>query len=211
MTSIEKAIPPEVDDAFAVDIGFADLAELSGMARERAAAEGERVSKDIVRRRLFDHLDTLLEFELPPTSLSSETERVRQALDQEEKELAFVREEALSGEDDGRDTADESERLAERRLRIGFFMLETAERHELRRKFTDDELIQFAMAGAADQNLRQLTEHRLKNVPAFRAGLEDQMVEQNAVDYILNLASITDEPVSLDQLTALHAELYSEQ
>ena len=207
--SIERAVPPEINDAFAVDNGFADLEELKGMARERAADEGERVSKAIVRRRLFDKLDTVLEFELPPTSLSSETERVRQSLEEEQKEKTAASEETGSGNGGEGDIAEESERLAARRLRIGFFMLETAERNDLRSEFTDDELIQNAMAGSVNQWLRYRIEGRLKSDPAFRANLVSKQVERNTVEYILNLATVSDEPVSHDQMMALHAELYS--
>ncbi len=208
--SIERAIPPEINDALAVEMGFADLQELTDMARERAFNENEIVSNDIVRRRLFDKLDALLEFELPPTALSSETESVRRVLEYEQREKSALGEAASPGESGDGDIAAESERIAARRLRLGFFMKETAARHDLPHEFTDDDLVLFSMEGSTNPNFRYMTEVRLKNDPVFRQRLASQLVDRKALDYILSLATVSDEPVSQDQLTALHAELYLE-
>ncbi|MEM8800864.1 MAG: trigger factor, partial [Pseudomonadota bacterium] len=188
----------EIDDSFAEKLGLKSLDDLKGILRGQIESQYAGASRQKVKRQLLDQLDERYDFELPPSMLEQEFEGIwtQVTSDLERAEKTF--------EDDG--TTEEEQRadyqkIAQRRVRLGLVLAEIGERNEI--KVTEEELRQ-AMARQAQQYPGQEKEifEFYKQNPAQLANLRAPIFEEKVVDYLLELAEVTDKTVTREELLA---------
>ncbi|MEM8798171.1 MAG: trigger factor [Pseudomonadota bacterium] len=188
----------EIDDSFAEKLGLKSLDDLKGILRGQIDSQYAGASRQKVKRQLLDQLDERYDFELPPSMLEQEFEGIwtQVTSDLERAEKTF--------EDDG--TTEEEQRadyqkIAQRRVRLGLVLAEIGERNEI--KVTEEELRQ-AMARQAQQYPGQEKEifEFYKQNPAQLANLRAPIFEEKVVDYLLELAEVTDKTVTREELLA---------
>jgi trigger factor len=197
--SIETPGTVTVDDAFAKSLGMESLDKLKAAVKERLIREHAVASRQKLKRVLLDELDKLHKFDPPPSLVEQEFNNVwgtvMSDLQSQNRTLA---DEGTTEEK----ARDEYRGIADRRVRLGLVLAEIGEKNNI--KVTDDEL-QRAIVEQARQypgREQEVWDHYRKN-PQAVATLRAPIYEEKVVDYILELAKVTERQVT-------RAELYKE-
>jgi trigger factor len=185
-----------VDDEFAKSLGLESLAKLKEMVKERVGQEHAGVSRQRVKRQLLDELDAKHKFTPPPSLVEDEFNNVWKTI---VDDLAAQK---RTFEDEGttEDKAKEEYRgIAERRVRLGLVVAEIGERNGI--KVSDEELSRAVMdrARQAPGREQEVWEYFRKNPDAV-ASLRAPIFEDKVIDFILELAQVTDKSVSREDL-----------
>jgi trigger factor len=194
--AIEAPGEVTVDDAFAKSLGLESLDKLKDAIKDRLTREHAAASRQKLKRVLLDRLDELHKFDAPPTMVEDEFNNVWRTV------LSDLEGQNKSFADEG--TTEEKAKaeyraIADRRVRLGLVLAEIGEKNNI--KVTDEELSR-AAADRARQfpgQEQQVWEYYRKN-PQALASLRAPIYEEKVVDFIVELASVTDKPVSREEL-----------
>ena len=185
-----------IDDDFAKTLGLESLAKLRDAIKDRTQREHAAASRQKLKRALLDQLDERHKFEPPPSLVEQEFNNVWSSI---EKDL---KDQGRSFADEG--TTEEKARaeyraIAERRVRLGLVIAEIGERNTI--KVTEEQL-----NAAVVEQMRQLPgreqevwDYYRKN-PGALAALRAPLFEDKVVDFLIELAEVTEKPVSRDEL-----------
>ena len=194
--SIETPGTVTVDDEFAKSLGLESLAKLREAVKDRIAREHVAMSRQKIKRALLDELDARHKFEPPPSLVEDEFERVwKSVLGEMENEKKTFADENTTEEK----AKAEYRAIAERRVRLGLVLAEIGEKNKI--TVSDDELNRAIM-----ENVRQFPgqEQRVweyyRQNPQAVAGLRAPIYEEKVVDFLLELATVTDKKVSREEL-----------
>ena len=183
----------EINDELAKKFGAEDLAALKGQISERLEAEYAGAARAVQKRHLLDALDKLVKFELPPSLVEAEAGQIAHQLWHDENP-------DVQGHDHPEiKPTDEHNSLAERRVRLGLLLAELGQKAEI--QVTDAEMTQ-AMMNQARQypgQERQFFEFVQQN-PQMQQQMRAPLFEDKVVDYVFELATVTDKEVSKDEL-----------
>ncbi len=191
--AVKAPAKAEIDDELAKKYGAEDLDALKGQIRERLEAEYSGAARQVMKRQLLDALDKAVAFDLPPSLVEAEASQIAHQLWHEENPDHH-------GHDHGEiETTDEHKKLAERRVRLGLLLAEVGRKNEI--QVSDAELTQAVMMQARQYpgHERQFFEMVQKN-PQMRQQIQAPIFEDKVVDYIFELAQVTDKTVTKDDL-----------
>jgi trigger factor len=194
--SIEAPGEVKVDDAFAKSLGLDSLDKLKDAIKDRLTREHAAASRQKVKRALLDRLDEMHKFEAPPTMVEDEFNNVWKTVlsDLESQNKTFADEGTTE------DKAKEEYRgIADRRVRLGLVLAEIGDKNNI--KVTDEELGRAAAERARQfpGQEQQVWEYYRKNPQALGA-LRAPLFEEKVVDFILELATVTDKQVPREEL-----------
>jgi trigger factor len=194
--SIEAPGTVNIDDAFATSLGMESLDKLKAAVKDRIAREHAAMSRQKVKRALLDQLDALHKFEPPPTLVEDEFNNVWQTIESD------LKAQGRTFEDEG--TTEEKARaeyrgIAERRVRLGLLLAEIGDKNNI--KVTDEELSRAIVERARQFPGREqeIWDYYRKN-PNAVASVRAPIFEEKVVDFLLELARVTDKPVSREEL-----------
>ncbi len=196
----EVAAPGElvVDDEFAKGLGLESLDKLKEIIKGQIEAQYTNASRQKVKRQLLDQLDEKYDFSLPPTMLEQEFAGIWNQVEKDLKEAGKTFEDEETTEEEAR--ADYN-KIATRRVRLGLVLAEIGDKNEI--QVTEDE-----MRGAIMQQAQQypgqekeIFEFFQKN-PQQLAGIRAPIFEEKVVDYLLELADVTEKNVTKEELLA---------
>ncbi len=194
--SLEAPTPVTIDDEFAKTLGLESLAKLKDLIKERVAREHAAMTRQRLKRELLDQLDKLHKFAPPPSLVEDEFNNVWKTIDEDLK----ARNRSFEDEGTTEEKAREEYRgIAERRVRLGLVIAEIGERNKI--QVTDEELSR-AVAERARQmpgREQEVWDYFRKN-PAAVASLRAPIYEDKVIDYIVELATVTEKPVSREEL-----------
>jgi trigger factor len=186
----------KVDDELAKRLGLESLGILKDRVRDQVKTDFARAARLHLKRRILDALDSQHAFDVPPAMLESEFNGIWNAVQQE------LKREGKTAADEGK-TEDELKQeyraIAERRIRLGLVLARIGEQNGL--TVSADEL-QRAMAARARQfpgQEQQVFEFYAKN-PQAQAEIRAPIFEDKVVDFIAELADITDRKVDRETL-----------
>ncbi|MCL4163714.1 UNVERIFIED_CONTAM: hypothetical protein GTU68_060136 [Idotea baltica] len=190
VTVKEVAAPGEakIDDEFAKGLGLESLDKLKEIVRGQIEGQFGQMTRQRVKRQLLDKLDEHYSFELPSKLLESEFDIVWKQVEEDMKrnEKTF-------------------EDIAERRVRLGLVLSEIGEKNNI--QVTDEE-IQRALYDRVRQfpgQEQQVFEFYKNNQQAL-ASLRAPIYEEKVIDFMLELAKVTDKTVTKEELEKLVAE-----
>jgi trigger factor len=185
-----------VNDDFAKTLGLESLAKLRDGIKDRLQREHASASRQKLKRALLDQLDEAHKFEPPPSLLEQEFNTVWGTVEGD------LKAQGRSFADEG--TTEEKAReeyrgIAERRVRLGLVIAEIGEKNNI--KVTDEQLTAAVMERARQMpGQEQQVWDYYRNNPGALAGLRAPIFEEKVVDFLLELAEITDKPVSREEL-----------
>ena len=185
-----------VDDAFAKQLGLESLDKLKEAVKGRLQQEQAGLSRQRVKRQLLDKLDEMHKFALPPTLAEEEFKNVWNAVDSD------LKAQGRSFADEG--TTEEKARgeyrgIAERRVRLGLVLAEIGERNKI--AVTDEEITRAIVERARQVPGREqeVWEFYQKN-PGALASIRAPIFEEKVVDFLLELATVSEKQVSREEL-----------
>jgi len=182
-----------IDDELAKKFGAEDLDALKGQIRERLEAEYAGAARSVMKRHLLDKLDEMVSFDLPPTLVEAEAKQIAHQLWHEDNP-------DVQGHDHPEiEPTEEHRKLGERRVRLGLFLADLGQKQEI--AVTDAEMTQAVMAQARQYpgQERQFFEFIQQN-QQMQQQIRAPLFEDKVVDYIFELASVTDTEVTKDDL-----------
>lgn len=185
-----------LDDDFAKKLGLESLAKLEEAIGERIKADFTAQSRQKLKRQLLDRLDTLHKFEPPPSLVEEEFKAVWETV------LTDLKSQNRSFADEGTDEEKakaEYRDIADRRVRLGLVLAEIGEKNGI--KVTDEEISRAIVERARQYpgQEQQVWDFYRKN-PGALASVRAPIFEEKVVDYILELATVTDRTVAKDEL-----------
>jgi trigger factor len=189
---------PPLDDEFAKGLGIESAAKLRDTIKQRLEQDRAAASRLKVKRVLLDALNEGYDFELPPTLVDNEFQAIWSQV------MADLARSKRSFEDEG--TTEEKARreyrdIAARRVRLGLVLSEVGGRNQI--TITDEEVSR-ALLERVKQfpgQERQVYDY-YRNNPQLIAELRAPIFEDKTVDYILELAKVTETQVSPEELYA---------
>ena len=186
----------ELDDEFAKGLGLESLEQLTGLVKDQLKAEHDGASRAKAKRNLLDQLDEAHSFDLPPNMVEQEFNQIWQQLQSEMDAGRTADEDKDKSEDE---LKEEYRKIAERRVRLGLVLAEIGRVADVR--ISEQEVNQ-ALVREARQYPGQETQvvEFFRNNPGAMAQLRAPIYEDKVVDHILEVAEITEETVSREEL-----------
>jgi trigger factor len=190
--------PVAIDDNLAKAVGMADLGALKDAIRASLQREYDALSRMKVKRALLDSLAERASFAVPEGMIDSEFAQIWQRV---ETDLKAGR---LDADDHGKDEATlkaEYRGIAERRIRLGLMLSEIGRANNV-------QVGQEEMARAVRQEASrypgqepQVLEFFRKN-PQAAENLRAPLFEEKVVDFMLELAKVSERQVTPEELSA---------
>jgi trigger factor len=190
---VKKPVAAEVDDELAKKFGAEDLDALKGQITERLGAEYKGAARAVMKRSLLDQLDDVVSFELPPSLVEAEAKQIAHQLWHEENP-------EVEGHDHPEiETTEEHTKLAERRVKLGLLLAELGQKNDV--TVSDAEMTQAIMNQARQYpgQERAFFEFIQQN-QAAQQQVRAPLFEDKVVDFIAEMAEVTEKEVSKDEL-----------
>jgi trigger factor len=191
--AVKAPKPAEIDDALAERFGAENLDALKAQIRTRLGDEYAQASRQILKRRLMDALDAKVSFEVPPTLVDVEAGQIAHQLWHEEHH------DHHGHDHDEIEPTEEHRKLAERRVRLGLLLAEIGNKHDITVPEPELQRALIAQARQYRGQERQFLEFVQKNPQALQQ-IRAPLFEDKVVDFILELAKVTDRTVSKAEL-----------
>ena len=187
---------PDVDEDFAKGFGLEGLDQLKDMMRSQIQGQHDGMSRSKVKRALLDELDKAHTFDLPPNMVEAEFKQIWEQL-QREKEADRLSDEDKAKSDEELEA--EYRKIADRRVRLGLVLAEIGRVSEI--QINEEEVAQALNAEARKYpgQEREVIQFFQSN-PQAMAQIRAPIYEEKVVDYILELAEVTDKTVTREEL-----------
>ena len=185
-----------VDDDFAKTLGLESLAKLREVVSERVRREHAAASRQKLKRALLDQLDERHRFEPPPSLVEQEFSNVWSTIEEDLKRQGRTFADEGTTEEKARA---EYRAICERRVRLGLVIAEIGEKNNI--KVTDEQLTAAVMERARllPGQEQQVWDY-YRNNPGALASLRAPIFEEKVVDFLLELADISEKKVSREEL-----------
>ncbi|MGB4056851.1 MAG: trigger factor, partial [Alphaproteobacteria bacterium] len=205
ITELREESEAKIDDDLAKSLGLADLAALKTAIEEQLQKEYDRQSNMVLKKALMDHLDDAHDFEIPAGMHDMEFNNILHQIEHERghsHDPNHVHDENCDHSHDSKVTDEEKSELkdiAERRVRLGLVLSEVGNKNAI--QVSDVELQRAVIAEAQRYpgQQREVFDYFSKNRHALET-LRAPLFEQKVVDYILELADVSEKNVSGEEL-----------
>lgn len=188
----------EINEEFATSLGMESLEKLRDAIRDQIGNDYGQMSRGHLKKDLLDQLSDGHSFELPPSMVTLEFDQIWQQFQNELEQQGQKMEDLDESEDDLRA---EYKGIAERRVRTGLVLAEVGSKNEI--EVTQEELNQGLIQRVQQfpGQEQQVFEYFQKN-PEAMAQIRAPLFEEKVVDFICEMADVTDTPVSVEALMA---------
>ena len=170
----------ENEDQIAKSIGFNDHSSLENFAKRMITNECNEVTSLLLKKELFDHLDSCYSFDLPTDIVKQEQQRV-------EKELK---------------NKDDSYKEAERRVKLAMLFMKFSTEHKI--SITQNDILNVIKSQYMSENTSfdALIRH-FKSDRQFQELVRGQALEYKVTDYIVDKINKEEQVVSVKELKKL--------
>jgi trigger factor len=154
------------------------------------------MSRQKLKRKLLDELDVRHKFAPPPSLVEDEFNNVWKTVvnDLESQKRTFADEGTTEEK-----AKEEYRAIADRRVRLGLVIAEIGERNNI--KVTDEELTRAVMERARQfPGKEQEVWNHFRNNPNAVASIRAPIFEDKVIDYIVELAKVTEKTVTREEL-----------
>jgi trigger factor len=194
--NVKVPLPTVVDDSLAEKLGLENLEALKTAVREQVEREFSEVSRNRLKRALLDVLADRHDFDVPPGMVDMEFDQIWKQVEHDLEHQGKTIADLDKPEDEAKA---EYRDIAERRVRLGLLLSEVGRKNNL--QVSQDE-VNRAIAQQASRfpgQERQVIEFYQGN-PQMQAQLQAPILEDKVVDFIIEMATVEDKPVSIEEL-----------
>jgi trigger factor len=194
--SLEAPGQVTLDDAFAKSLGLESLDKIKEAVRGRLQQEHAALSRQKLKRQLLDKLDEMHKFALPPTLAEDEFKNVWTTVENDLKAQGRTFADEGTTEEKARE---EYRAIAERRVRLGLVLAEIGEKNKI--TVTEEEITRTIVERARQVPGReQEVWEYYRKTPAAVAAIRAPIFEEKVVDFLIELATVTEKQVSREDL-----------
>ena len=189
---------PEIDDEFAKSLGAEDLNALREAVKADIEREYNGVSRTRLKRDLLDILAGGHEFELPPGMVEVEFEAIWKHYEERKAQAQLDEDEIDKSEEE---LKAEYRDIAARRVRLGIVLSAIGARQEI--EVSNEELNRAILREAQNYpgRQREVMEAYQKSAE-MRDGLKAPIYEDKVIDYIVELAQVSEKDATLEEVIA---------
>ncbi|MGB2206056.1 MAG: trigger factor [Candidatus Puniceispirillaceae bacterium] len=198
----EKA-DASIDDELAKRLGFENLGGLKGAIAEQINGQHQTALRQLTKKNVLDALANGDAFDVPPSLLKQEYESVVRAMNPNEAEQDHGHDHdhdhpaADEGMDD--DAKAEAESIATRRVRLGLLVTEIGRENNIEVTEEDTRRAVFEEARRYPGQEQMVMEYFQKNPEAMQQ-IAGPIFEDKVIDFILEMAKVTDVTIDTDTL-----------
>jgi trigger factor len=194
--SLEAPGQVTLDDAFAKSLGLESLDKIKEAVKGRLQQEHAALSRQKLKRQLLDKLDEMHKFALPPTLAEDEFKNVWTTVENDLKAQGRTFADEGTTEEKARE---EYRAIAERRVRLGLVLAEIGEKNKI--TVTEEEITRAIVERARQVPGReQEVWEYYRKTPAAVAAVRAPIFEEKVVDFLIELATVTEKQVSREDL-----------
>ncbi|MDF7674939.1 trigger factor [Acetobacteraceae bacterium ESL0709] len=193
---LKLATVPEINDEFAKTLGLENLEQLRKILKEQIEGEYNQLSRMRIKRDLLDQLVDKVDFEVPASLVDAEFAQIWARIEEERKAGRLDAEEAAKDEETLRA---EYRKIAVRRVKLGLLLAEIGRKQDI--QVSRDELM-----AAMQQEIRRFPgQERMvyeffSRNPQAVENLRGPILENKVVDYLIELADVTEKEVTPEEL-----------
>lgn len=203
LIEIRESSPIEINDEFAKLFGLDDLEALKDALKGQLEQELTQASRAQLKRKLLDILEEGKTFDVPKGMADQEYESICRAINQPSAEQSQEETQEQTAPDASLSEEDKEEywKIAERRVRLGLLLQEVGRLNNI--EVTEDEVkgALFKEVSRYPGQEQQIMELYQKN-PEAMASIRAPIFEDKIVDFITEMATVTEKTVSPEQLMA---------
>jgi trigger factor len=194
---IRELAPVEINDELAKSLGTENVAALRESARKRISDDYAVVTRGRLKRQLLDILASSHQFEVPAGLVETEFSAIWRQIESDRQQGRLDPEDAGKSEDDLRT---EYRDIAVRRVKLGLLLSEVGRINNV--QISNDEMSRAIINEARRYpgQERQVIEYYQKS-PQAMLQLRAPLYEDKVVDFMLELAKLTERHVTVEQLT----------
>lgn len=193
---LRERVETEIDDELAKAAGLEGLDALKEAVREQIGREYGQASRAKLKRELLDKLEEGHEFEAPEGMLTAEFDSIWAQIEEAKKKDQLDAEDAAKSEDD---LKAQYQDIAGRRVRLGLILSAIGEANEI--TVSQEELNRAMMEEARKYpGEEQKVIDFFRSNPQARASLQAPVFEDKVVDFIVEMAQVSDTDVSSEEL-----------
>ena len=195
---IRESKLPAIDDEFATGVGFENLDALKTAITEQIGGEYAQAARDAMKRKLLDILADSHDFVVPASMVEGEFEGIWKQVEQARENDQLDDDDKARSEDELRE---QYRGIAERRVRLGLLLSDIGEKNGL--TVSQEEVNRAIMQQARQMpgQEQQVIEFFRENPDAQR-NLQAPIFEDKVVDFIVEMAKVSERKVSVEELTA---------
>ena len=192
--AIQEAVIPEMNDDFAKELGMESLAKLKDAIREQITRDYDVLARNRMKKHLFDELDKACKFDVPQGMFTMEFDAIWKQVEQAKEQG----DPAVKGKTDAA-LKKEYEAIADRRVRLGIFLSQTAGRNNLQVDRTDLSKAVMEQARMYPGQEAKIIEFYQKH-PEQLAEMRGPILEDKAVDFLLTQVKLKEKKMTLEAL-----------
>ena len=193
---LRQTAPAAVDDELAKKLNMTDLKALKDAIKEEQEREFNKIARMVLKRTLLDELAETHDFEIPEKLLDQEFEAIWKQYEEQRKEGG-----AADADDDKPEDEQKQEfrDIAERRVRLGLLLSEVGRTNnvQISQEDVNRQLMIEARRHAGHE--KEVMDH-YKNTPGAMQQLTAPIYEEKVVDFILELADVSEKKATMEEL-----------
>ena len=210
MNALHEKADASINEELATRLGFENLDGLKGAITEQINGQHQTALRQAVKKNVLDALADGEAFDVPPSLLKQEYESVVKAMnadaqDHQENEGQDDNEERALDEGMDAGSKAEAKSVAMRRVRLGLLLTEIGRENNIEVCEEDSRKAVFEEARRYPGQEQMVLEYFQKNPQAMHQ-LSGPIFEDKVVDFILELAKVTDVKVDTDSLYRVSGE-----
>ncbi|WP_425066061.1 trigger factor [Reyranella sp.] len=200
---IHEFVDKPADDELAKKSNFENLEAMRKAIGERIGQDYNQISRTMIKRQLLDKLAETHKFEVPEGLVEGEFNAIWQRIEEAKNKGEKL-------EDDEEKMRKEYREIADRRVRLGLLLADIGRSNSI--DVTPEELNQAVMREAMryQGQERQVLEFFSKNAEA-KDQLRAPIFEEKTVDFILELAKVSEKSVTPEELLKAAREAENEE
>ena len=195
---IRERVDTPIDDELAKSLGLESLDQLKDGTRQQLEQNYNMFSRNRLKRELLDKLDEAHQFEVPPGMVETESEAIWQQFEEARRDDRLEDDDKEKSEDE---LKEEYGKIAGRRVRLGLLLAEIGRINniEVSAEEVNQAMLQEVRKYPGQE--RQVMEYFQQNQQAM-AGLRAPIFEDKVVDFILEMAVVSERSVTPEELMA---------
>jgi trigger factor len=194
--ALKRPVLPEIDDAMATSLGFENAEKLRDTVRETLQREYDSMARMRIKRALLDRLSERADFPVPQGMVDAEFNQIWQRVEADMKAGKLDEDDKNKDEDTLRG---EYRAIAERRIRLGLLLSEIGRTNNI--AVSGEELARAMRQEAARYpGQEQQVMEFFRKTPQAAENLRSPIFEEKVVDFMLELAKVTERSVAPEEL-----------
>ena len=199
VNEIHEKADAKIDDELATRLGFENLDGLKGAIAEQINGQHQTALRQLTKKNVLDALAEGDAFDVPPSLFKQEYDSVARAMNPKAAEQDHDHDHPAADDGMDDDAKADAESIATRRVRLGLLITEIGRENNIEVTEEDTRRAVFEEARRHPGQEQMVLEYFEKNPQAMQQ-ISGPIFEDKVVDFILEMAKVTDVTIDKDTL-----------